>query len=285
MKANSLSKKGGVISKAKKEEKFCDLDFLVGPQSYNTSTNNFKRGVRLSTTGRWEEQEHKEEVPKPGPGSYDYPKYIGASGKKVVIPSAHKDALNRRTSVSPGPATYASNYSGLNKKNPAIIPQSTYAPPNERMGPGLYRTEECLDYIKKKSPTVRIPEAPKETKPRSVTPGPGDFNTSNLPLRKSAVVVIPKQKRFKDEEEMLPGPADFDTSNFKAKKSSVAIIPRQKRFKDEEKVLPGPGSYESHSVEKKKRTSFPKFSTAPRRFFNEASESQPGPGSYNTVFL
>ena len=254
----------------------------------------------------------------PGPGQYDYSKYLGKAPKySMGLKTSYFDPT--KTVVSPGPGNYNPNHrtffrnisytmsSKLNQSktdhNPGpgnyevrtdkslLVPSYKFG--NERKclpenttnkhtpGPGNYEVRKNLG---DDAPKLSMGKEKRDNERRPMTPGPGQYQIKQMVGNEGPKIHISSVRpQTSSHSRFVPGPGQYDTTLSNRPKSPSYRIGTAKREGNKSSGVPGPGQYElNNSLNLSMRPKSPVWSlgTSTRPPLS-TSEMSPGPGNYN----
>jgi hypothetical protein len=255
-----------------------------GPGNYDDKSLIKSRTMPKFTFGR-ENRSQEKNSKTPGPGQYNYKEYIGKEAPKITMSMKYKRDKNEY-SRSPGPATYNNtNYEFYRTKLPSYkIGTSKRGNLNAfsggSPGPGYYNPEKCTNKSHTKTPAWiigRSKRPPLSTCDKSV-PGVGNYDiTTDSAAPKYS---MPGRTTYGGFDTVTPGPGQYNSSLQGLRKSPSWVIGTGNRddalIRKIKENVPGPGMYDSDM----NNTSGPKFRFGTEKRGVDKKSDVPGPGQY-----
>ena len=246
----------------------------------------------------------------PGPGAYEFKKFIGVEGPEYSFPKekfSHADAvdvsMSNRTLNYPSPTTYHPSMRYI--PNSPIITMSklerkeviTDKGAINNPGPGYYHPNKYNSSVMKHFPIWSLYKAERDEskneqaqkKQRITTPGPGYYTINQGKIPNGPVYTM--AKRFKQKKIVdYPGPGNYSVVNVHFPCEPKYSIGKEKRSeeikkqdenkddkgkKDKNVIFPGPGAYNVRDNLFSKCVHFTK-----EKKFRVKKDIIPGPGQY-----
>ncbi len=215
----------------------------------------------------------------PGPGSYEYSKYIGKAPKySMGLKTSYMDPS--KMVDSPGPGNYNPNFRTC-FKNVSYTMSSKFnqSKTDSTPGPGNYevRSEKSLQ-----CPTYKFGTEKKcqiENTTAKHTPGPGNYETRKNIGDNAPRISFGKDMRGDRGRPMTPGPGTYNMKNLIGNDGPrIHISSVRPDTATTMKWVPGPGQYEVGLNNRPKTPSY-RIGTAKRDGFKTVDV--PGPGQYD----
>ena len=223
----------------------------------------------------------------PGPGQYEYAKFIGKEGPKITISEKYKNA-GKVGNFVPGPGQYDEiNPNKYRPKTPAYKigtgKRKGLYDNYEYPGPGQYGPDKSTKFVRPKTPSWKIgtSERPNLNGPERGVPGVGNY-TITKGLGNGPKYSMLGRGMTDTKLNGVPGPGQYNETNVIFVKNPSWKIGTGLRGDDLRKTVredfPGPGMYEFYDKTKNKPPEY-RFGKQKRGFIK--NNDVPGPGQYH----
>ena len=226
----------------------------------------------------------------PGPGAYDYKKFIGNESPKISISHKYKNngIYNGETDYVPGPGQYNNvNVNNYRPKTPAYkigtAKRRGFYDSIDFPGPGQYGPDNCINQVKRKNPSWKIGKSQRRelNDYDKNVPGVGNYNiTKGIGIGpKYSMVGKGNTGTFKNG---VPGPGQYNETKAPYRKYPSWKIGTGQRDDYIKRAIregiPGPGMYEFFDKTKKRA---PDYVFGREKKCVIKSNDVPGPGQYH----
>ena len=274
-------KKRGLINENSK--------YYPGPGNYEYNADVLHEKHPKFTFGK-ESRGETQRYKTPGPGQYNYKKYIGYEGPKISMSKKFNNngIYNGETDNVPGPGQYNNiNANNYRPKTPAYkigtAKRRGLYDSYDFPGPGQYINENCTNLIKTKNPAWKIGNSlrPDLNDRDKAVPGVGNYNITKGIGNGPKYSMVGKGN-MGDYKTPVPGPGQYNETKAQLKKNPSWIFGTGQRNDDLKRVIkegvPGPGMYEFLDNTKKCSPNY-KFGREKKCVMK--GNDFPGPGQYH----
>ncbi|OMJ81022.1 hypothetical protein SteCoe_18583 [Stentor coeruleus] len=243
-----------------------------GPGNYNPSVSKFENSpnYRIGTSSR----ESLKPSGTPGPGTYE-------SKSTIINKPAPKIGTSQRPPLNdaietPGPGTYQIRPTTIEGPKYTMTSRRSTSKINSSPGPGHY--DQSLNEVnsREKAPSYKIGTSSRTERPNSAyIPGPGQYTATSRD--KGPSWGFGSQSRDNIFKIDVPGPGTYSSPNTLSKRgcSMTGRKPDSPLNSN-----PGPGSYNPSSTTRPKSPMW-SLGKSPRGDFTARSRAVPGPGTYS----
>ena len=223
----------------------------------------------------------------PGPGQYEYAKFVGKEGPKITISEKYRN-IGKNGNFVPGPGQYDEiNPNKYRPKTPAYKigtgKRKGLYDDYEYPGPGQYGPDKSTKLVRPKTPSWKIgtSERPNLNGPERGVPGVGNY-TITKGLGNGPKYSMVGRGMTDIKLNGVPGPGQYNETKAIFVKNPSWKIGTGLRGDDLRKAMredfPGPGMYEFYDKTKIKAPEY-RFGKQKRGFIK--SNEVPGPGQYH----
>ena len=223
----------------------------------------------------------------PGPGQYEFAKFIGKEGPKITISEKYK-YVGKIGNFVPGPGQYdETNLNKYRPKTPAYKigtgKRRGLYDDYEYPGPGQYGPDKSTNLVRPKTPSWKIgtSERPNLNGNERGVPGVGNYDISKGIGNGPKYSMVGKGNTG-NAQNGVPGPGQYNETNAIFVKNPSWKIGTGLRGDDLRKAVregfPGPGMYEYYDKTKIKAPEY-RFGKQKRGYVK--NNDFPGPGQYH----
>jgi len=259
-----------------------DKTKVPGPGTYDQSSRIANQASPAYRIGSSKRDDIYHTGATPGPGTYST-RPNSAYGPKYGFGSSERDSSNAMNRTAPGPGAY--NYKGDfggNGRGTSLVPRrpdSALLGGTRNPGPGAYNPSMSL---KTSPPAYRIGSATRDSKDRSGTPGPGNYDPRLMSGNQNVKIGTSTRTGLYGNK-TTPGPGTYNYGTKVGEGPKYVINPRRDDDANgkNSKYIPGPGAYNPSVDAVKSKNSSIGIGTS-SRYDLHPTKANPGPGQYDT---